>query len=517
MFTQSTPVDLTHPVYTFIRQQIAQNRIPELSGGVSPFTYSDIQRALSTLSKVNSLSIQEKRRLDLFNIEFDTSQIREGLTAFWNKETRKNFSKQIFSFDTSPHHLLTYQDDQLVSWVEFQETMRWWNHNKSTTGFHSDRMAVHGEFSNHLSFYSDYTLFRLKYKNALADVQMPSEFKQGHRNIFDEISMIFWDLSQASLVYNNPIIDIEFSKKQIYWGFSPRNSPIFSNQVLPFTYIGFSKRYKRISVTSIHGALMPIFPTRRDTLIHDKRLAAHRFNWFVNENILLSFSEIVIYARRHVEPGYILPLNFFWSEEHTLGDRDNVLMAFEGKWKPKPGYEVYGTLFWDELSFFNLFSKWWANKFIFQSGFYWVPQSKFNLPDLRIEFTVARPWVYSHNDSLITYTSANIGLGLPCGPNSQLLFLESNWWLSPQSLWTVSFSHLKKGTGLGSNPTDNYNHRDSSLDYNTPFLMGEIITSNIVEIRGNYRFSIMVEGFIQIVYNDQSDQSYGRIGMILNL
>ncbi len=513
-FSQSTPVDLNHPVYIFIRQQIALSHIHQPSNGIQPYTYSEIRHTLEDLSGNDALSDFEKKTLKIFTQEFEVNSMPKGLSGVWQSEHRRKLSKQLLSIIGAAPHFASYKDNQLTAWIDWEETIRWQKENDASRRYHSDRLSIHGEFNNHLSFYSDYTLYRLE--NASGFSGMPNEYKQGHKKSFDEVDMTIWDLSQASIVYENPILNIEFSKKPVYWGFSPKHSPIFSNQVLPFTFIGFSKKYKRVEMTSFHGALMSFSTTRPDSIIPEKRIAGHRVDFSPRDNITLAFSEMVVYVERTLEPGYLLPVNLFWSEEHNLGDRDNILMAFEGKWRVRPGIEFYGTFLWDELSWLDLFSQWWGNKFVFQAGAYWVPSSSENLPDLRVEYTAARPWVYTHDEPLITFTSADIGLGFPDGPNSQLLYVESNWWLSPQSLWTLSYRHLKKGSVFGSSPTDNYDDRDRSLDDTTPFLLGEITSSNQIELQGNYRISYMLDWFINISYLDNPQQLSGQIGVKFN-
>ena len=97
-----------------------------------------------------------------------------------------------------------------------------------------------------------------------------------------------------------------------------------------------------------------------------------------------------------------------------------------------------------------------------------------------------------------------------------MLYVESNLWLSSQSLWTISYRHLIKGSGLGSNPTYNYDNRNQSLDNNTPFLLGETTTSNQIELHGIYLLSPMLKGFANISFQDQEKQLISQIGFILN-
>ena len=56
----------------------------------------------------------------------------------------------------------------------------------------------------------------------------------------------------------------------------------------------------------------------------------------------------------------------------------------------------------DEVTWSKIFKPWWGNKFIFQSGLHFVPSSNPSIPDIRIEYTLSRPWIYSHKDSINT-------------------------------------------------------------------------------------------------------------------
>jgi hypothetical protein len=185
-------------------------------------------------------------------------------------------------------------------------------------------------------------------------------------------------------------------------------------------------------------------------------------------------------------------------------------------WNAKPGLSIYGTFFWDELSWFKLLSPWWGNKFIFQSGFHWVPFTNPQFPDFRIEFTASRPWVYTHNDSLLNYTSAKHGLGFPLGPNSQLIFMEMNMWPSYKSQLSFNMHYIKKGDGEGSNSNDNYTFDDPILDEETKMLMGKVNSSLNIGIRFNYRITatITIEG--NSSYDTNDEVFSGRFGLWLN-
>jgi len=124
--------------------------------------------------------------------------------------------------------------------------------------------------------------------------------------------------------------------------------------------------------------------------------------------------------------------------------------------------------------------------------------------------------VYTHNDSLLTFTSSEAGLGFPLGPNSQMLYLEMNSWPSYRSQLTFNVSYIKKGSGLGSDPKDNYNFNDPYLVGDTHMLMGEINTLLIYGLDMNYRLNTLMSAASYITYNIDEEVFSGQLALWLN-
>jgi len=512
---QNVPVPLNHPINDFILRLQTQNIIHGIHPGMRPFTVHQINDALNDISSSNySLSIREKSLILRFKKEFAVDKIKRGMQGPWQlNQIGAAIKNIILPFDTinTETRLLTYHDDNLFMWTDWEEYFSMDFQDTLSRSFFTDRVTISGKFDNNLSFYSRYTLYRV---GQTANFPLPEEFKQGYVLKEENTNWLVWDVSEASLRYDNLILNTEISKMPIYWGFSKKHSPILSANVQSFSFLRFSKEYKRIRAQSFLGSLVPYGDNRKGT-IEEKHIAAHRFEFDLSPSLTVSFNEMVIYARRSVELGYLLPINLLWSEEHGLGNRDNVLMSFDALWNIKPGLSVYGTFFWDELSWFKLFSPWWGNKFIFQSGFHWVPFSNPQLPDFRVEFTTSRPWVYSHQDSLLNYTSATHGLGFPMGPSAQMLFLEMNMWPTYKTFLSLNVSYLKKGSGIGSDPNDNYSLRNEELDDNTPMLIGVINEQLNVGFNFSFRLSELLYLNGDLSYNDETLLS-GQWGLLMN-
>ena len=163
---------------------------------------------------------------------------------------------------------------------------------------------------------------------------------------------------------------------------------------------------------------------------------------------------------------------------------------------------LYQTLLLDEVTWSKLFKPWWGNKFIFQSGLHFVPSSNPIIPDIRFEYTLSRPWIYSHKDSVNTFSSANLPLGYPIGPSSDLISISTNFFPSSKMFIKASFDYYRKGTGLGSNINHNYIERDPSLDNNTPLLLKPINYNRIITLIIDYKISRYID--IQCRFNSIS-------------
>ncbi len=511
---QNTPIDLDHPVNDFIFRYHTKGTVNTINPGLRPFSVNQVIIALDEISNVE-LSKSERKLLYYFKKEFDFKNLSEGIQGPWQRNQLKNAIKGAFSvynLDISEIRFLSIKDEELALWTDWEEWISVDVQDTIQRLFYNDRVTISGQFNNKLSFFSRYSLYRVEHKDSYP---MPKEFKQGYILLEKNTDWLVWDVSEASMRFDNLIMNVEISKIPIYWGYSKQHSPILSANVQSFSFLRFSKDYKRIRTQSFIGSLDP-FGDNRKGIVEEKHIAAHRFEFDLTQALTVSFNEMVIYARRNIELGYLLPINLFWSEEHSLGNRDNVLMSFEALWNAKPGLTLYSTFFWDELSWFKLFSPWWGNKFIFQSGFHWVPFSNPKLPDFRIEYTASRPWVYTHQDSLLTYTSAGHGLGFPIGPNSQLFYLEMNLWPTYKTFLSINVSYLKKGSALGSDPNNNYNFRDKSLDDNTPMLLGEIKENLIIGADFRHRMTELFYISGNVAFNTSENILEGKLGLLIN-
>lgn len=519
-YAQEVPIPQKHLVNQFIERHITLGNLSQSDVSVRPITYSKVRDMFRQLAIVaDKLSTKDQQLLRRFESEFSIEKFESTVSFPFQKLNLKNIGNTAFNkyqLDKPEPHLLSYRDSAVYAWAEVSETIRLEGIEESIYRRFTDRISIFGSLYDQLSFYVNFTMNRFVGDSLL--VYQIEDFKNEDHPYFDFVNWTLWYQSEATFNISTKYGNFQLSKTPVIWGFSPEYSPILSGNTQTFPYVSYSFKYKNIGLHFIHGSLLPMesIEIHRNEGYPQKYLAAHRLEFEINKNLIMSFNEMVIYGNRPFEIEYLIPVNFYWPAEHNQGDRDNLLMALDCSWRIKPGLRWYNTLFWDELAWEKVLTKWWANKFVFQTGFHWTSKTNQYLPDLRVEATVSRPWTYTHNELVNSYTSAGIALGLPQGPNSQSLLLKAGFWPSYRWHFNILSMLIRKGSGLGSSPMDNYDLRDPELDDNTPYLLGEIHNSSEFRIETNYSINRIVDLFGLISYKYLNSEYGGHLGITID-
>jgi len=58
-----------------------------------------------------------------------------------------------------------------------------------------------------------------------------------------------------------------------------------------------------------------------------RNIAGHRIEWHPINNLIVSASEIVIYANRSIETLYCIPFLSFFSLQQNIGEIDNIILS----------------------------------------------------------------------------------------------------------------------------------------------------------------------------------------------
>ena len=276
-----------------------------------------------------------------------------------------------------------------------------------------------------------------------------------------------YDISESFLQYYGRDLSLTVGRGRHRWGPAHSGSLFLNSRMPSFDYARFDaaiesqQSARAVYYTFLHGWLesqvpedtLYVGPTGRPrTLNAQKYLSAQRLEIRPRANLLVAFSQGVVYGDRGVQLGYLTPLNFLYSVQHSNDDKDNMVLSFDGTWRPVRGLKLYGEFFLDDVVVSELLSPTGNNKSAFTLGTELTRQlsPRTNL-DGWVEYTLVRPIVYSHVFATNVYTHWTSPIGYTLEPNSEFVHAELRGSYYPLAL-TLSVSHQNHGANTA---TDN--------------------------------------------------------------
>ncbi len=255
----------------------------------------------------------------------------------------------------------------------------------------------------------------------------------------DKATSVSYDISESFIQWYGRNLSLSLGRGRHAWGPGQFGQLFLSAEGPPFDYVRFDAVFRNndrpvLNYIFLHGFLKSygvpedtLYTTsegRPRTLDRQKFLSAQRVELKALPNLLLGFSQGVIYGDRNVELAYITPVSFLYSIQHAQDDMDNLLIAFDATWRPFRGLVTYGELLWDDMAIAEFGSDDARNKSAFTLGIHAAPRGTWRFLDARAEYTQVRPFVYSHVFATNVYTHWTSPLGYTLEPNSEFMTTE---------------------------------------------------------------------------------------------
>jgi len=520
LFGQQIPVQSDHNVYSYLYRQSTIGTLPQWVQSTKPLTLDQVLNLLTQVIETSEIDNANRALAERFKTEF-LIPTKPGMHLPFSKSNKINHLLSYESADIEPH-LLALNHEKSSLWLDWNETLVFAPSNDYRRYF-QDKFTLKTKINGQISAYSQFSMNRLVWNNetlAIESVLPPDTinwdtYHNEWAKYFPEVNWIFWYNTQAGISIIFDQIQFDLGKQNHSWGWSPFHSPILSGNGHPFAFVSLQTNISKIRFKFLHGSLMPFSPyeVHKRKITPNKYIAAHRGEIDITSNFTLSITEMVIYGNRNMDFDYLIPLHWYWAGEHNRGDQDNLLIGLDYSWRIRSGLRIYQTLLWDELTWNKILDPWWGNKFVFQSGLHWVPSAKPFIPDFRLEYTISRPWVYTHNDTTNTFSSMDMGLGFPYGPSAQVLRIATNLFPTARILINGTVDFVNKGSGLGSSVFHNYAFRDTTLDNNTPLLVAPVYDKSVITFSIKYDLSRYLKLNSDYIYSS-SDGNQIRVGMI---
>jgi hypothetical protein len=491
-------IEPEHAVYSWIERYVAELEL-DFSLSAKPHSIAQINSALRQISALEQLTAREKAITQRWLSWLSPESIPEnGLCPL---------VKRAFSYSESQPEpaLFLWQNERDTLRIDFHEMFRLEFNGEALRPVWQDGIHFSANLGSNAAIFLDGV--RYLYLQNEQFPNPPQEFKGGRIGENDEgVQYNSFESARAGLRLSHSFGDFALAKYPIVWGNSAQ-SLILSGNASPFAWLGWNKSWKIMSLHFFHGALMPGECTiPADSLGRQcvkKYIVGHRWELKPLRGVELAFYEVYLYGNRTMELDYLIPPALLYPTEHDLMDRDNGTMAFEATLR-RSAFKLYGTLFLDELRLSEFFGSWWGNKQGIQAGISLFGNIASFPINATLELTAVRPWTYTHKYAWNSYTHHGVGLGFPLGPNSQQLFAGMELFLSPRSDLAASFTFQKKGADTfngfpsGSEPNQNYEERDQTLDFSTPWLLGEISEKKIFNLAWRYQWSDVISTVITL-------------------
>ncbi len=306
-----------------------------------------------------------------------------------------------------------------------------------------------------------------------------------------------YDVSESILQYYGKNLAVSAGRGKHKWGPGHFGGLLLNNYAPPFDYARLDANFSRVNYTFLHGFLESVTPAdtlytnpdgRPRTINAQKYLSAQRIEVSPRNNVLLAFSQAVVYGDRGLQLGYLTPLNFLYSVQHSNDDKDNLLLSFDGKWRPTPGLKFYGEFLLDDVKVGDLFKGTGNSKNAYTLGVHGiVPREFWEKFDARFEYTKIRPFVYSHFFDVNTYSHWTSPLGYTREPNSEFISLRLGGTFYPLYV-SIGYERQNHGANTddrnvgGSIQSGNYEGNKESF----PFLDGRFERTESIGMSARY-------------------------------
>ena len=250
--------------------------------------------------------------------------------------------------------------------------------------------------------------------------------------------------------------------------YSPQFGPFLSSNLFlsgqypAFSNIHFKLYFKNIKYHLLYGNLeskILMDFDNYDSFFKPRDIYYHRLDFYIKNNFRISLFESIISGKGKVDLSYLNPLSFYWSAQHTTGDKDNLLMGFDWEYI-KQSWRLYGAFIMDEWAPTKTFGSnkvsdddYNHNWFGWQLGISRLVKLAEIISLIKIEYSAISPNLYSHDLERNFPQHHNYNLGYWSGGNTENWNVYLNTILSDKV--STYFSYIKNAKGESGYIVDN--------------------------------------------------------------
>ena len=444
VFSQAENVPAAHPVYDFLKRLEVRGVIAGYDDVVLPLSRGACARLLTAAdSNRASLSQAERGRLDDFLSEFayDRTGSIAGFHSLIGSDAPTFGAALERSFSDREKYLHAYSDStaSFFASVLLEGNVRRAG-GDALTGSRAEYVQAGGRIRGTL-------LGKLGYFAQLTNAQFwgSRQLLARDRAINQSLALYTgdsqnFDFSEGHVRYDAGIASLQIGRGRLLWGTGVDQQMVVSDNSPVFDFIRADVSYRAIRYTFVHGWLLgsrgsltfrysfDTTSTFSEPTVADKYFAAHRLGLSFPGVLDFGFQEVYIYSNRSVDLAYLNPFVLLESVQRGRGERDNGYWVFDASTKFIRGFELRGTLLFDDIHIPGIFSDRWYDKHALQLTGLWMDPLGLPNTSLMAEYTRVEPFVFGHERSRDNaYTHNGSLLGAWIGPNADSWFFRLDW------------------------------------------------------------------------------------------
>ncbi len=364
--------------------------------------------------KISAVDAHNVKSVMLNNLEY--VPVADRMKYASKKSIWKNFYKtpaNLYEVHTKDFDLVV---NPVIQFVVAKE-----KDNDETLYLNSRGLSLRGKIANKIGFYTYLTdnqekdpFYVRNWVNAREAVP-----GAGHYKTFKTTGYDYFD-ARGGISFNvTKYIDVAFAYDRNFIGNGYR-SMMLGDQSNSNLFLKLNTRIWKINYQNLFMELHNTEKRTGDRLIGKKYAAIHHLDIALTKWLNMGLYEAVVFGRKdHFEFGYLNPIIFYRSIEFQNGSFDNSLAGLDLKANVAKKFQLYGQLVLDEfvLSEITKNRGYWANKWAIQAGVKYIDAFGISNLDLQLEHNRARPFTWSHNDSVANFTHYNQPLAHPLGAN----------------------------------------------------------------------------------------------------
>jgi hypothetical protein len=263
-----------------------------------------------------------------------------------------------------------------------------------------------------------------------------------------------WSEMQGGITYSWKWGSAGLVKERLQWGNNYNGANIFGGNNPTFVQLKLHiSPVKWFDFNYFHGWLNSMvvdstssyrvnnsYGTDYREVYHKKFIAANMFTITPFKNLNISAGNSIVYSDLDFYPGYLIPIFFYKSVDHTVNDgidNMNSQMFFDISSRQIKDLHLYGTMFIDELSVSRFFKNDEWNFFSYKAGFRLSNIAVSNL-SITTEFTYSYPLAFQHYVPTVTFETNNFNLGHYLRDNAREWYVALDY--KPLRTLNINFS-----------------------------------------------------------------------------